>query len=60
MKLYYLPFASSLFPHIVLVEAGLTVDAIKVDEHTKVIDGGGDYRSVNLDVRTARRLTQTG
>jgi glutathione S-transferase len=47
MKLYYLPGASSLFPHIVLVEAGLPFDAIKVDEHTKAIEGGGDYRSVN-------------
>ena len=47
MKLYYLPGASSLFPHIVLVEAGLAFDAVKVDEHTKAIDGGGDYRSIN-------------
>jgi glutathione S-transferase len=47
MKLYYLPGASSLFPHIVLVEAGLSFDAIKVDEHTKVLEGGGDYRTVN-------------
>jgi glutathione S-transferase len=47
MKLYYLPGASSLFPHIVLVEAGLPFDAVKVDEHTKAIEGGGDYRSIN-------------
>lgn len=47
MRLYYLPDASSLFPHIVLVEAGLSFDAVRVDEHTKAIDGGGDYRSVN-------------
>jgi glutathione S-transferase len=47
MKLYYLPGASSLFPHIVLIEAGLPFDAVKVDEHTKAIEGGGDYRSVN-------------
>jgi hypothetical protein len=47
MKLYYLPGASSLFPHIVLVEAGLAFDAVKVDEHTKTIDSGGDYRSIN-------------
>jgi glutathione S-transferase len=47
MKLYYMPGASSLFPHIVLVESGLSFDAVKVDEHTKAIDGGGDYRSVN-------------
>lgn len=47
MKLYYMPGASSLFPHIVLVESGLFFDAVKVDEHSKVMDGGGDYRSVN-------------
>ena len=47
MKLYYLPGASSLFPHIVLVEAGLAFDAVKVDEHTKAIEGAGDYRSIN-------------
>jgi len=47
MKLYYLPGASSLFPHIVFVEAGLAFDAVKVDEHTKTMDGGGDYRTIN-------------
>jgi glutathione S-transferase len=47
MKLYYLPGASSLFPHIVLVEAGLAFDSVKVDEHTKAIEGDGDYRSIN-------------
>jgi glutathione S-transferase len=47
MKLYYLPGASSLLPHIVLVEAALSFNAIKVDEHTKAMEGGGDYRTVN-------------
>lgn len=47
MKLYYLAGASSLLPHIVLVEAGLSFGAIKVDEHTKALEGGGDYRTVN-------------
>ena len=47
MKLYYLPGASSLFPHIVLIETELTFDAVKVDEHTKAIDGGGDYRNIH-------------
>lgn len=47
MKLYYRPGASSLFPHIVLVEAGLPFHAVKVDEHTRAMDGGGDYRAVN-------------
>jgi glutathione S-transferase len=47
MKLYYLPGASSLLPHIVLVEAGLPFDAVKVDEHTKALPDGRDYRTVN-------------
>jgi len=47
MKLYYLPGASSLFPHIVLVESGLSFDAVKVDEHTKITEDGSDYRAVN-------------
>jgi len=47
MKLYYLPGASSLFPHVVLLEAGLPFDAIKVNEHTKALDDGHDYRAVN-------------
>lgn len=47
MKLFYAPGSSSLLPHIVLLEAGLPFTAIKIDEHTKVIEGGGDYRKVN-------------
>jgi len=47
MKLYYMPGASSMLPHVVLVETGLSFDAIKVDEHTKALQGGGDYRVVN-------------
>ena len=31
MKLYYLPGASSLFPHIVFLESGLAFLAVKVD-----------------------------
>jgi glutathione S-transferase len=47
MKLYYTPGTSSLFPHIVLHEAGLAFARTKVDEHTKLMDDGGDYRTVN-------------
>ena len=47
MKLYYSPGACSLSPHIVLHELGLAVDAVKVDLGSKVMDGGGDFRSVN-------------
>jgi glutathione S-transferase len=47
MKLYCATGSSSLFPHIVLHEAGLPFEAIKIDEHTKEIAGGGNYRSIN-------------
>ena len=47
MKLFYAPGSSSLLPHIVLYEAGLPFAAVKINEHTKVIEGGGDYRKVN-------------
>jgi glutathione S-transferase len=47
MKLYYATGSSSLFPHIVLHEAGLPFEPIKIEEHTKEITGGGDYRRVN-------------
>jgi glutathione S-transferase len=47
MKLYYMPGACSLSPHIILNEAGLSFEKIKVDGKTKAMDGGGDYRSVN-------------
>ena len=47
MKLFYAPGSSSLMPHIVCYEAGLPFTAIKVDEYTKIIEDGGDYRKVN-------------
>jgi glutathione S-transferase len=47
MKLYFAPGACSLSPHIVLREAGVTVELKKVDLGSKAIDGGGDYTSVN-------------
>jgi len=47
MKLYYARGSSSLLPHIVLLEAGLPFTTVEVDEHSKVIEGGGDYRRVN-------------
>jgi glutathione S-transferase len=47
MKLFCAAGSSSLLPHIVLHEAGLPFTAIFIDEHTKAIEGGGDYRDVN-------------
>jgi glutathione S-transferase len=47
MKLYYMPGACSLSPHIVLNEAGLSFEKVKVDNKSKAMDGGGDFRTVN-------------
>lgn len=47
MKLFYAPGSSSLLVHIVLRETGLPFTLVKIDEHTKIIEGGGDYRKVN-------------
>jgi len=46
MKLYFIPRASSLFPHITLREAGLEFELVKVDEHTKLMQDGRDYRAI--------------
>lgn len=47
MKLYYKPGACSLSAHIVLREAGLPFDLVKVDLVTKTLDDGSDFRAVN-------------
>ena len=47
MKLYYAPGVCSLSPHIVLLEAGLPFEKVKTDTKSKVMDGGGDYKTVN-------------
>jgi len=47
MKLYFAPGACSLSPHIVLNEAGLPFEKVKVDNKTKTMDGGGDFKTVN-------------
>ena len=47
MKLYYSPGVCSLSPHIVLREAGLDAELIKVDIHKHVLDDGADYFAIN-------------
>jgi glutathione S-transferase len=47
MKFFYSPGTSSRLVHIVLRESGLVFESIRVDEHTKAMDKGGDYRTVN-------------
>ncbi len=47
MKLFYAPGSSSLLAHIALYEAELPFAAVKINEHTKIIESGGDYCKVN-------------
>lgn len=47
MKLYYSPGACSLSPHIVLCEAGLAHELIKVDLKTKRTELGDDFNTIN-------------
>lgn len=47
MKLYYAPGACSLSPHIVLREAGLDFELVRVDLSTKKTASGADYRRIN-------------
>lgn len=47
LKLYFAPEFSSLAGHIAVIEAGISVELIKVDLNSKQIEGGGDFRQVN-------------
>ncbi|WEN13545.1 glutathione transferase GstA [Rhodanobacter sp. AS-Z3] len=47
MKLYYMPGACSLSPHIVALEAGLPVQLIRVDGKTKRTENGDDFLQIN-------------
>ncbi|MDR1163509.1 MAG: glutathione transferase GstA [Candidatus Accumulibacter sp.] len=47
MKLYYCPGACSLSPHIVLREAGLDFDLVRVDLSTHTLPDGGDFMDIN-------------
>lgn len=47
MKLYYVPGACSLSPHIALHEAGMSFEAIKVSPQTKRLPDGGSYLDIN-------------
>lgn len=47
MKLYFVPGACSLAPHIALREAGVQFDIVKVDPQTKKTDAGEDFNKVN-------------
>jgi glutathione S-transferase len=47
MKLYYIPSACSLSPHIVANELGLPIELVKVDNTTKRTEHGEDFLAVN-------------
>ena len=47
LKLYYAPGTISLMPHVALLESGLSFVAVRVDEATKKMADGGDYRAIN-------------
>lgn len=47
MKLYMTPGACSLADHIVLTEAGIRVDTVKVDLATRRTEHGDDFTSIN-------------
>ena len=43
MKLYYSPGACSMSPHIVLAEAGIAADLVKVSLQSHKLEDGSDY-----------------
>jgi glutathione S-transferase len=47
MKLYYMPGACSMSPHIVLREAGFEFELEKVDYPTKKTERGADFNAIN-------------
>jgi glutathione S-transferase len=47
MKLYYVPGACSLSPHIIAREAGVPLELERVDLATRKTESGADYREVN-------------
>lgn len=47
MKLYFMPGACSLAPHIALREAGLPFSLVAVDYRTRKTAGGGDFYNIS-------------
>src|SRR5256885_8673853 len=47
MKLYYLPGACSLAPHIALNELGLDFQLVRVDHKTHQTEDGRDFRALS-------------
>jgi glutathione S-transferase len=47
MKLYFAPGTISLMPHVALLESGLSFVAVRVDEASKKMADGGEYKTIN-------------
>jgi glutathione S-transferase len=47
MKLYYAPGTIALMPYVALLESGLSFVAVRVDEASKKMADGADYRTIN-------------
>ena len=67
MKLYYSRGACSLAVHIALYEAGLSFQTERIDSKTKVMESGGDFRTINprgyvpvLVLDNGEQLTEAG
>lgn len=65
MKLYYSPGVCSLSPHIVLREAGMKFDLVKVSTKTHTLADGADFYAINakgyvpvLELDSGERLTE--
>ena len=65
MKLYYAPGTCALSPHIVLHEADLPFEAVRVNTKTHKLDDGSDYYRINpkgyvptLEFDDGSRLTE--
>lgn len=65
MKLYYSPGACSLSPHIVMREAGIPVQLVKVDLQARKTEDGTDFKPINskgyvptLELPDGQRLTE--
>jgi len=65
MKLYYSPGVCSLSPHIVLHEAGLSVDLVQTSTKTHQLADGTDYHTINpkgsvplLELDNGERLSE--
>ena len=50
MKLFYMPGACSLAPHIVANEAGIPIDLVRVDGSTKTTEAAQDFLATNPNV----------